>query len=134
MSDSPAKYLWRARDLLARGNRMAQAGLPDDAGRTAYLAAFQAAQAVIQARTGRVAKTHRGVRVAFARIVQAEPSLAPSLLTFRARSYELKSMADYSAEPDAGLTPAAAADALAEAGRFVAAIAALLDSPAPDGA
>ena len=35
-------------------------GLADAAGRTAYLAGFHAAQALIFERTGRAVKTHRG--------------------------------------------------------------------------
>jgi hypothetical protein len=37
----------------------------DAAGRTAYLAGFHAAQALISERTGRTVKTHRGVNTAF---------------------------------------------------------------------
>ena len=112
---------------------MAAAGLPEDAGRAGYLVALHAAQALIFARTGRVAKTHRGVRVEFARLSQAEPSLAPWLITFLARAYELKSIADYGTGDEAAVTTATAASSLAEAKRFLATIEALLNSPAPDG-
>jgi uncharacterized protein (UPF0332 family) len=63
VSEESDAYLARARELLDRGSRIADTlGYFAVSGRDAYMAAFNAAQAVIFARTGRVAKTHSGVR------------------------------------------------------------------------
>jgi uncharacterized protein (UPF0332 family) len=53
--DKAGRCLIRARTILA-------AGIGEDAGRNAYLAAFHAAQALIAERTGKDAKPHKGVR------------------------------------------------------------------------
>jgi uncharacterized protein (UPF0332 family) len=52
---------------LTRARAIFAAAIPEDAARDAYLAAFHAAQALIAERTGKSAKTHRGVHIAFAR-------------------------------------------------------------------
>ncbi|HEX3522373.1 MAG TPA: hypothetical protein VHT52_09830 [Stellaceae bacterium] len=46
----------------------------EDAGRNAYLAAFHAAQALIAERTGKEAKTHKGVHAQFARHKKRAPT------------------------------------------------------------
>jgi hypothetical protein len=51
----------------------------EDAGRNAYLAGFHAAQALIGERTGRDAKTHKGVHAQFARLTRNEPRLGREL-------------------------------------------------------
>ena len=61
MTPEIGELLDKARDCLARARIILAAGVGEDAGRDAYLAGFHAAQAVIRARTGRTAKTHRGV-------------------------------------------------------------------------
>jgi len=53
--------LAKARQCLAHSEAILAIALGDEAGRAAYLAVFHAAQALIHARTGREAKTHRGV-------------------------------------------------------------------------
>jgi uncharacterized protein (UPF0332 family) len=55
------ELLDKARDCLSRARIILAAGVGEDAGRDAYLAGLHVAQAVIRARTGRIAKTHRGV-------------------------------------------------------------------------
>ena len=49
----------------------------DEAARAAYLAAFHAAQALISERTGRIAKSHSGVRSAFCRAGEGRSSNRP---------------------------------------------------------
>jgi hypothetical protein len=85
--------LTRARTILA-------AGVGEDAGRNAYLAGFHAAQALIAERTGKDAKTHRGVPAQFARLTRNEPRLGRELRQFPAQAYDLKSIADYGLGPD----------------------------------
>lgn len=74
---------------------MLSIGLNAAAGRNAYLAAFHGAQALIFERTGKVAKTHRGVQAEFARFTRAEENLPTELRAFLGRAYELKTVADY---------------------------------------
>jgi uncharacterized protein (UPF0332 family) len=69
------------------------------AGRTAYLAGFHAAQALISARTGRAVKTHGGVRTEFHRLVRGDPDLDDSLRDFLGATYNLKAIADYETGP-----------------------------------
>jgi uncharacterized protein (UPF0332 family) len=96
-------YLERAQSLLAQAVTILNtAGVTEQAARVAYSAGFNAAQALIFSRRGRAAKTHRGLRAAFAELVQAEPSIDPEFATFLGQAYRLKERTDYSigAQPD----------------------------------
>jgi uncharacterized protein (UPF0332 family) len=62
----------------------------DDAARAAYLAGFHAAQALISERTGRIAKSHSGVRGTFARLVKDDPPVDRGLVRFPGRAYRFK--------------------------------------------
>jgi len=68
-----ARYLEKARKCLAHARATLGIGLSNDAGRNAYLAAFHAAQAFIFEQTGKIAKTHSGVRSEFARLAEEAP-------------------------------------------------------------
>lgn len=125
MTPEVAAYLGKARACLEKAAGML-AQWPDEAGRAAYLAALHAAQALIFERTGRVVMTHKGVHRELSRLPQDEPGLEPGLRAFLGRGYELKAIADDETGPDATVTPAQATDAIGTAGRFVAAIVALL--------
>lgn len=122
----PAAYLDKARQMLKEANAVSDIDLPEAAGRAAYLAAFHAAQALILSRTGKVAKTHQGVQTEFARLAKAEPGIDRSLSTFLARSYKLKSVADYDVGGDAVVTATEAAAAIDTAGCFIECIAGLI--------
>ena len=67
MTSEAREHLDKARQCLTRARTILAAGIGEDAGRNAYLAAFHAAQALIAERTGKDAKTHRGVHAQFAR-------------------------------------------------------------------
>lgn len=56
---------------------------------------YHAAEALVFERTGKIAKTHRGVRAEFLRLTRTERLIERPLLEFLARAYELKAMADY---------------------------------------
>jgi uncharacterized protein (UPF0332 family) len=84
-----ADFLNKARHCLSSAETIAAAGVADVAAREAYLAAFHAAEAYIFERTGKAAKTHRGVRGQFSRLAQ-EASIEREFLTFLAKGYELK--------------------------------------------
>lgn len=121
-----AAYLDKARQCLSNSRALQAIGLSNDAGRNAYFAAFHSAQAFIFSRTGRVAKTHSGVRSEFARLAKAEPGIDRSLTAFLARAYTMKEVADYETGPDAMIPRDRASAALEGAEQFVESVAGLL--------
>ena len=122
MKPETADFLNKAQRCLSGAETIAAAGLADVAAREAYLAAFHAAQAYIFERTGKAAKTHRGVRGQFSRLAQ-EASIEREFLTFLAKGYEFKTIADYGIGPamDA-ISPDDATSAIDTAGRFIDAV------------
>jgi len=90
-----ADYLAKARATLGDAQQIAALPLPHVAAREAYLAVFHAAEAYIFEQTGKVAKTHRGVRSEFARLARAEPRVGRDLVTFLGAAYQFKTRADY---------------------------------------
>jgi uncharacterized protein (UPF0332 family) len=121
-----AGHLEKARQLLSRGHIILAAGIAEDAGRNAYLAAFHAAQALIAERTGKESKTHRGTHVQFARLTKDEPLLDHELRRFLPQSYDLKATADYETGAEAVIPREQAATAIDTAERFIECVAALL--------
>jgi uncharacterized protein (UPF0332 family) len=93
--------------------------LHDAAGRTAYLAGFHAAQALISELTGKSIKTHRGVHGEFHRLMKDIAGFDGELKAFLSKSYSLKSIADYETGPDAEVSVARATFAVEQAKRFV---------------
>lgn len=126
MIPEAGEHLEKARQCLARARTIFAAEVPEVAARETYLAAFHAAQALIAAHTGRHAKTHKGVHVQFARLTRNEPRIDPELRQFLPRAYDMKSIADYGVEPDAGVSFEQAKSAIETAARFVDCIATLL--------
>ena len=106
-----------------------QIELGDEAGRVAYLVAFHAAQALIHERTGREAKTHRGVRNQFLLLTKDDARVAPGLRRFLSRAYDLKSLADYATGPEAYVPLEQAASAIEIARQFLNCVEALIDPP-----
>jgi uncharacterized protein (UPF0332 family) len=98
---------------------MLSVGLNGPAARSAYMAAFHGAQAVIQERTSRVVKTHGGVQAEFACLTRGDPTLTQDLRAFLGRAYKLKTASDYAVGPSATITAADAEMALGIARRFV---------------
>jgi uncharacterized protein (UPF0332 family) len=119
------RFLDKARQCLADAT-LYQPIVPRIAGREAYLAAYHAAEALIFERTGKIAKTHRGLRAQFARLARDEPSVDQALSEFLGRAYELKSLADYGTGTEANISTATATAAVVTAARFVDCIGALL--------
>ncbi len=95
-------------------------GLDDAAGRTAYLAGFHAAQALISEKTGKSVKTHAGVHSEFHRLTKDAPALHTDLRIFLRQAYNLKSIADYETGPNSGVSHERASAAVATAKLFVA--------------
>jgi uncharacterized protein (UPF0332 family) len=60
--------LTKARKSLAEARLILAAGVPETAGRLAYMTAFDAARAILFERSGSVPKTHGGIHGAFGRI------------------------------------------------------------------
>lgn len=125
MTPEAAVFLERARECLQDATRVLPL-VPRMAAREAYLAAFQAAQALIYERTERVSKTHRGVRAQFSQLTRDEPKIGHDHVLFLARGYEIKSWADYGTGPQDQAIPITPAEAVEAAGRFIEAVANLL--------
>ena len=100
---------------------MLEVQLHEAAGRSAYLAGFHTAQALIFERQGKVLKTHRGVQAEFLRLTKDDPSFDVTLRGFLSRSYNLKAIADY--ETGAEIPAERAIAAVKEAQHFVEALA-----------
>lgn len=126
MTPEASEHLDKARQCLIRARTILGVGIAEDAGRNAYLAAFHAAQAWIAERTGRDAKTHRGVHAQFARLTRNEPRLGIELRQFLAQAYDIKSIADYGVGSDSDVPLDRAAEATDTAERFVSVVADLL--------
>jgi uncharacterized protein (UPF0332 family) len=128
MTPEAADYLGKARQCLDDARQIAAATpLHHIVAREAYLAAYHAAEAYLFERTGRAAKTHRGLRSEFSRLARSEPSIGREFLTFLAEGYEYKSIADYSigsASPP--ITAEDGRSAIVTAARLIALIARLL--------
>lgn len=99
---------------------MLEINLTEASARTAYLAAFHAAQAFISEHTGKSVKTHKGVHSELQRLTKDDIGFTPGLRAFLPRNYNLKSIADYEIGPDANVSLERATMALGQAKRFVA--------------
>jgi uncharacterized protein (UPF0332 family) len=126
MTPEAKDYLDKARDHLDEARKIAAIGLAKAAARSAYYAAFHAAQAFIVERTGKIAKTHTGVRSEFARLAKDTPRIDKTLSTFLAQAYLYKEIGDYGVGHGANVTMNEANGAIATAGRFIGCVAALL--------
>ena len=122
MNGGTARFLAKARRLLSEAEVIASVGLAEAAGRSAYLAGFHAAQALIFERDGRVLKTHNGVRGEFLRLTRNEALTDSRLRVFLSSAYNLKAIADYETGPGSEVSPERAAEAVATARDFVDAI------------
>jgi uncharacterized protein (UPF0332 family) len=119
------ELLDKANNCLSRARIILAAGVGEDAGRDAYLAGFHVAQAVIRARAGRTAKTHRGVHRLLSQVARREPQLA-GLALFLSQAYNLKAVADYELGPGAGVPLDRASAAIDQAAEFIEQMTALL--------
>jgi uncharacterized protein (UPF0332 family) len=121
-----ADYLNKARDDLEDARKVATIGLAKIAARTAYYAAFHAAEAFVVERTGKIAKTHSGLRAEFARLAKETPKIDMSFPKFLTKAYLYKEISDYGTGSGAEITLRDAEDAITDAARFVDCIATLL--------
>lgn len=116
----------KARENIAFARYALAGEYTDEAGRSAYMAAYHAALAFIFARTGKSPKTHSGTRSEFARLARDEPRISREQVSLLGWSYELKSVADYDQEHTVSL--ADAERAINEALQLVDTIAPLIQS------
>ena len=130
MTPEAARYLAKARLTLEHARLMLTVDLTEDAGRTAYLVGYQAAEAFIFERTGKVTKTHKGAHTEFARLAVNEPLIDTELRRFLPQAYDMKAICDYELGPDAVVPYEKAEAAVQTAARFVDCIASLLDEKA----
>ena len=77
-------------------------------------------------RTGKDAKSHKGVHTQFARLTRNEPRLGRELRQFLAQAYDIKSIADYGLGPDTDVSLDRAGAAINTAEEFVDRVAELL--------
>ncbi|HEV3247646.1 MAG TPA: HEPN domain-containing protein [Beijerinckiaceae bacterium] len=104
MTPEAESYLDKAREDLLDARKIAGIRLAKVAARSAYYAAFHAAEAFIVGRTGKIAKTHSGVRTEFARLLRETPDSGRTLLRFLAQAYKYKELGDYGIGPGAVVT------------------------------
>lgn len=119
MKAETAAFLTKADEFACRAEQLLAAGFIDDAGRTAYMAGFHAAQALIFETGDRVAHTHSGVQTEFARIVRDALRDDSELRGFLGRAYTLKSIADYETDDHLRLSAEQVIAAITVARRFV---------------
>jgi uncharacterized protein (UPF0332 family) len=122
-----AAYLDKARGFLDQAETMLRVNLIEAAGRTAYLAAFHAAQAFIFETTGRIYKRHATVQSEFGRLTRNDVRVADELRAFLPQSYQLKAIADYETGPGSHISEQTARAALTTARRFIECVTSLID-------
>jgi uncharacterized protein (UPF0332 family) len=126
-----SRFLDKARKLLEHATTMLSVGLNEDAGRTAYLAGFHAAQAFIFETTQKVFKSHKGVQTEFLRLTKDDPRFTADQRIFLSQTYNLKAIADYESGPGSEISAERAARAVAAGKLFVEHIAGLLPPVCP---
>jgi uncharacterized protein (UPF0332 family) len=114
------EHLDKAHEYLAKARAILEVmHYSDEAARAAYLAAFHAAQALISERTGRVAKSHSGMRSTFARLAKDDSRIDRGATRFLGQAYRFKEIADYGTGPQAVVTVSEAQEAIDGAARFI---------------
>jgi uncharacterized protein (UPF0332 family) len=119
-------FLDKARELLDQAETIFKVGLNEPAGRTAYLAGFHAAQALIFETSERMYKRHPTVQGQFSRLVKDDPRVDDQLRAFLGRTYTLKAIADYETGPGSHVSAEAARTAIDTARRFVDCVTSLI--------
>jgi uncharacterized protein (UPF0332 family) len=126
-----ADHIAKARECLEAAIKINALGLPQVAAKEAYLAAFHAAHAFIFENTGKVVKSHGGMRTMFALVVKDHPRIDRRLASLLGRAYKFKEVADYAVGSQAVVTAAEAREVIDIAQRFVDTITGLLPPGAP---
>jgi uncharacterized protein (UPF0332 family) len=111
-----------AQERLRAARASLDAGFPSSAVSAAYYAMLYAARAALSEEE-RNAKTHRGVWSLFSQVFVASGRFEHELFSLAQRAQLLREAADYEVGP---VSAERAESVLADAGRFVAAVAAML--------
>jgi uncharacterized protein (UPF0332 family) len=98
MSPEAVDYLATAEAMLERAGRNFAAEIYEDAARNAYLAALNAARAVVFDKTTMAPKTHSGTRAKFHDLVREGMAFDQTLLKFLSDGFETKQGVDYGPE------------------------------------
>lgn len=112
MTPEAQAYLAKARECLEEAEKIYAIGLAAVAARSAYYAAFHCAEAFIISRTGKIAKSHSGVRSEFCRLTNSDPAVDKNFGTFLAQGYKYKEIGDYSVGSAITITLPIASDAI----------------------
>ncbi|MEJ0016492.1 MAG: HEPN domain-containing protein [Acetobacteraceae bacterium] len=123
MNDA-AGHLAKARDNIGFARYALAGEYFEEAGRSAYMAAYHAALAFIVGCGGKAPKTHSGVRSEFARLARGEMRIGRAQVALLGWSYELKNAADYGQEHAVSL--AVAERAIDEASQLIETIATIV--------
>lgn len=131
MSPEARAALARARQRVANARAIAGIGIFEVAAREAYLVVLGAAQALLFERTGRIVKTHSGVRTQVALLARDDPALDPTLAVFLARACDFKEVADYGGTRRGPITAEEAEWAVTTAQQLLHHVAVLLGDTTP---
>jgi uncharacterized protein (UPF0332 family) len=104
VKEQTSAYLEKASELLDQAETIYSVGLFEQAGRTAYLAGFHAAQPFIFETNGSIHKSHGGLQGEFSRLVRNDPRVDDQIRAFLGRTYDLKSIADYVTGPSSHIS------------------------------
>ena len=83
-------------------------------------------------RTGKIAKTHKGVQTLFHRLIKQEAAIGSGLAGDLSASYHFKEAADYETGAAGAISSGDATEAIRTAEHFLAVIKGILDA-APNG-
>ncbi len=126
MTPEAEAYLATAREDLREAGLIAALPLAKAAARSAYYAAFHAAEGFLFERTGKVVRTHSGVRSEFSRLLIGAVGVDATLGQTLNKGYGYKDVADYGTGKGRVITDRDAAEMIEAATRFVARVAELL--------
>ena len=126
MTPEAAAYLAKARECLDEARKIYAIGLAAVAVRSAYYAGFHAAEALIISRSGKIAKSHSGVRSEFSRLTRNDPQIGEEFTAFLAQAYKYKEIGDYGVGASAIITLPTADGAIKTADKFITRISELL--------
>lgn len=120
MKPASALQLAKAWEDSSDVRQILQIGLTKDAARSAYHAAFHAAEALIFEKTNRIAKTHSGVRGELAHLAKNDSQITRIMTSSLGTAYKYKEVDNYDTEPNTVITIAEVEDAILLADDFVA--------------
>jgi len=126
MTPAAARCLAAAQQSLADAEVILGVRIARVAAREAYMAAFHAAEAFVVEKTGKVVKTHAGLRTEFSRLAQGPDDIGRWMTTFLANAFRFKSLSDYDVTQETPITLANAEALIVDARSFVELIAKLL--------